>query len=81
MAQMSSPESALKRVEELHKKIEELYETVNLIKQIRAKFDKSYQEAKDKIREIDKLEESCKNNTDNLRGLMEISELTLRSKK
>ncbi len=66
MPQMSDPQITLKRLEEIYEKIEELYETVDLINQIRANFDSAYHEAKYKIREIEELEESYKNSVSDL---------------
>ncbi|MCP4107497.1 MAG: hypothetical protein GY749_18465 [Desulfobacteraceae bacterium] len=44
MARLSSPESVLKKLDNVYDKVDELYETVDLIHKIRDKFNNSYKE-------------------------------------
>lgn len=44
MNRLSSPDSVIEKIAEVHRKIEELYETVDLIRQLREKFEVSREE-------------------------------------
>lgn len=44
MTRLSSPESVMEKIADVHQKIEELYETVDLIRQLKQKFEASREE-------------------------------------
>ncbi len=45
MNRLSSPESVIEKIAEVHRKIEELYKTVDLIRRLKEKFEISHEEA------------------------------------
>ncbi|WP_124330887.1 hypothetical protein [Desulfonema ishimotonii] len=66
MARLSSPESALRKIEKLYQKIDELYQSVDLIQQLGEKFSRSCRESdqhretlKSRITRFAALETAC----------------------